>query len=96
MQLCPAVFRAPSVSSAIALTRLKTIVNLGGVAKQMRKLIPLAWRQKKTNYVCIPSSAPTVMEITKWTPTCVHFGNISSIMNGISRNITRFMKTSPT
>jgi len=62
----------------------------------MRKLIPLASRQKKANYVCISSSAPTVMEITKQTPTCVRFGNIGSIMNGISRNITRSMKTGQT
>ena len=80
----------------MALTRLKTIINSDGVAKQIRKLIPLTLRQKKANHVYIPSSASTVVEITKWTLTCVCFGNIGSITNGISRNITRSVKTSPT
>ena len=41
---CYAISRAPSVLSAMALTRLKTIVNSGSVARQMRRLIPLTLR----------------------------------------------------
>ena len=96
MQLYPTMSRALSISSAMALIRLKTIINSGGVAKQIIKLTSLILRQKKMNHVCIPLSALTVVEITKWTPTYVCFGNIGSITNGTSRNITRSVKTSPT
>jgi len=44
MLSCHAVFRAPGVSSSMALTRLKTIVNMDGVTRQIRRLIPLALR----------------------------------------------------
>ena len=36
-----AIFRALGVSSTMALTRLKTIINMDSVARQMRRLIPL-------------------------------------------------------
>jgi len=38
--LCHTILRAPNVSSAMALTSLKTINNLGGVVRWIRKLIP--------------------------------------------------------
>ena len=94
--LCHAVSRTPSVSNAMALTRLKTIVNLGGGARQMRKLIFLTLKQKQVLCTHIHSSAPIVTEITKWTLTYVHSGSIGSIMNGISRNILRSVKTDQT
>jgi len=96
MQLCPAISRAPSVSSVIVLIRLKIIINSGGAVKQMRKQILLTSRQKKANFVHIHSSAPIVVEITKWTPTYVCSRGIDSIANGISRNIKKFMKTDQT
>jgi len=36
-----AISRAPGASSAVALTRLKTIINMDGVVRRMRRLIPL-------------------------------------------------------
>jgi len=93
MQLCPAISRAPSASSATALIKLKIIVNSCGIIKQMRKQILLTSRQKKVNLVYIHSSAPIVVEITKQTLTYVHSRDIGFIVNGISRNIKKSMKT---
>jgi len=89
MQLYLAKSKALSVSSAMTLTNLKTIINLGGAAKQTRQPILPVLKQKKTNYVCICSSAPITIEITRQTPTYVCSGNIDSIENSTSRNITR-------
>jgi len=93
MQLYPAISRAPDVSSVMAFIRLRTTVNLGGVAKQMRKSIPSTLRQKKVNHVHIHPGAPTVMEIIKWTPIYVCSGGIGSITNDILRNTMRSVKT---
>jgi len=95
MQQCPVKSKALSASNATALTRQKTITNLGGAAKQTRKKTLLTLRQKKTNYVCIYSRAPIVVEITRQTSTCICSGSIGSIANGTSRNIMRSMKTGP-
>jgi len=93
---CYTVSRAPGVSSVIALTRLKTIINTDGVARQMRRLIPLTSRQKQALCAHLLSNAPIVAEITKQTQTYVYSGSISSIMNGILRNMPRSIKTDPT
>ena len=96
MLLYHAISRAPSTPSAMALTRLKTIINLGGVTRQMKRLIPLASRQKQMLCAHIHSSAPIVIEITKWTQTYVHSRSIGSIMNGMLRNMLRSVKTDQT
>jgi len=70
------------VSSITALTSLKTTINLDGAAKQTRKLILPALKQKQVNHVHIYSSAPIAIEITRWTPTCICSGNIGLIENG--------------
>ena len=80
----------------MALTRLKTIVNMDGVARQMRRLILLALKQKQVLYAHILSNAPIVTEITRQTQTYVCSESIGSIMNGMSRNTPRSMKTDPT
>jgi len=43
--------------NAIVPTSLKTTVNLGGVARLMKRLTLLNWRQRKGSYVLIYSSA---------------------------------------
>ena len=93
MRLCPAISSDPSASNIMALTRLRTTINLGGVAKQMRRLIPLTLRQKKVNYVHTCLSALTIMEIIKQTPIYIRSGGIDSIISGTSRSIMRSMKT---
>jgi len=80
----------------MALTRLKTIINTDGVARQMRRLIPLTLKQKQALCAHILSNAPIVMEITKQTQTYVCSGSIGSIVNGMLRNMLRSMKTDPT
>jgi len=93
MQLCPVVSSDPNASNAIALTRLRTTINLGGVAKQMRRLIPFILRQKKANYIHICLSAPAVMEIIKQTSIYVCSGDIGFIVSSISRSTMRSVKT---
>jgi len=80
----------------MTLTRLKTIINTDGVARRIRRLIPLASKQKQVLYAHILSNALIVVEITKQTQTYVHSGSIGSIMNGMSRNTLRSMKTDST
>ena len=81
------------MSNVMALTRLRTTINLGSVAKRIRRSIPLALRQKKVDHVHICLSALTVMEIIKWTPIYVCSRGIGSITSGISRSTMRSMKT---
>ena len=59
------ISRALGMSSAIALTRLKTIVNTDGVARWMRRLISLTSKWKQALHAHILSNAPIVVEITK-------------------------------
>jgi len=70
------------VSNVIALTSWSTIENLDGVAKPMLKLTHLGWKQRRANPALTRSNAPTAKEITKPTPTFVHFGDTTSIGNG--------------
>jgi len=81
------------VSSAMALTRLRTTVNLHGVTKQTKRSILLVSRQKKVSCVHICSSAQIVMVITKLTLICVHSGSIDSIMSGTLKSTMRSVKT---
>jgi len=80
------------MSNTMALTRLRTTINLGDVAKQTRRSILLTLRQKKTNYVHTHLSAPTVVEIIKQTPIYVCSRGIGSITSGISRSTMRSVK----
>jgi len=96
MQPCYAILKAPNVSSAMAPTSLKTIDNLGDVARRIRKLTSLASKQKKTICAHILSSVSTVAEITKWTQTYVCSGNIGSIVNDMSKSMPRPVKTGQT
>jgi len=59
----------------------------------MRKSIPLALRQKKTNHVHTCLSTPTVVEIIKQTPIYVCSGDIGSIASGTSRSTMRSVET---
>ena len=62
----------------------------------MRRVIPLVSKQKQVLYAHILSNALIGVEITKQTQTYVRSGNIGSIMNGMSRNTLRSMKTDST
>ena len=62
----------------------------------MRRLIPLVSKQKQVLHAHILSNALIGVEITKQTQTYVHSGDIDSIMNGMSRNTLRSMKTDST
>jgi len=93
---CHVISRASDASSAIALTRLKTIVNTDGITRQMRRLIPLASKRKQMLHAHILLNAPIVVEITKWTQTYVCSRSIGSIVNSMSRNTLRSVKTDPT
>jgi len=94
MQLCSTIFRDPL--SAIDLINLKIIANLGGVAKQMKKLTPLNSRLRRVNLALTSSSTPTVVETIRQIPISIYSGRIGSIANGTSRNTIRSMKTDQT
>jgi len=64
-QLSHVEFKNQNVSNAMVPTSLKTIANLGGVARQMTRSTLQGWKQRKENHVLIHSNAQTVKEITK-------------------------------
>jgi len=68
-------------------------MNLDGVARQTRRQILHALKQRKGSCVCICSNAPIVRAITKWIQIYVHSGDIGLTGNGIRRNMLRSMKT---
>ena len=88
-----AEYKDLSVSNAMVLTNQKTIPNLDGTARQMKKQTPLDLKQKKGNCVHTCSNIWTVGETTKPTQINVHSGDISSTKSGNRRNTLRFMKT---
>ena len=53
------------MSSAIVLTNRKTIDSLSGTAKQMKKPILYALKQKKMNHAHIYSDTPIAIAITR-------------------------------
>ena len=93
---CYAISRAPSVLSAMALTRLKTIINTDSITRWIQRLISLTLKWKQALHAHILSNAPIVIEITKWTQTYVHSRSIGSIMYGMLRNMLRSVKTDQT
>jgi len=90
---CLVEFKDQSTSSVIDLTNPKIIINLGGAAKPMKKQTHHILKQKKMNHVCMFSNALTAMAIIRRTLTFVHSGNTGSTVNGITKNISRSMKT---
>jgi len=56
---------------------------LPGVVKLTRRLIPLNLRQRRENYVSIPSSVPTAKVIIKPIQMNVPSGSTDLIKNGI-------------
>ena len=88
-----AEYKDLSVSNATVLTNQKTIVNLGGVARQMKKQTLLDSKQRKENHAHTCSSVQTVGETTKLTQISVRSGGIDSIENGSRKNTPRSMKT---
>ena len=93
MWLFLAESKVPSVLSVMALTNPKTTVNLGDVARLMRRWTLLASRQRKANHAHTLSNALIAGRTTKLTPTNVHSGDTNSTENGNKRNMLRSMKT---
>jgi len=93
MRYSLAEYKDLSVSNATVLTSWKTIMNLGGVARQTRKQILLDLRQRRVNHVCTHSSVQIVRGTTKLTQISVYSGGIDSTESGSRRNIPRSMKT---
>jgi len=79
----------------MALTNMKTTDNLVGITKQMTRSTYLVLKPRKANHVHMYSNVPTVMKITRWTPTNVCFGSISLTTNGTTIKLSRSMKTEP-
>jgi len=75
------------------LTSQRITTNSDSAAKRMIKLILYTSKPKKANYVYTPSNVRTAMESIKQTQQHVRSGKISSIKNGIKRNIQRSVKT---
>jgi len=88
-------FKNQNISNAMVSTSLKTIANLGGVARQMTRSTLQGCKQRKENYVLIHSNAQTVEEITKQIPTNVRFGDTGLIGSGNKKNMLRSMITDP-
>ena len=86
-------FRVPNMSNVIACTSPKTIVNLVGVAKSMKKQTYCTLKLEKMNYVCIHSSVQIVEVVTRQTLIYICFESTSSIINGIRKSISRSVKT---
>ena len=93
MQPFLAKSKVPSVSSAMVYTNLRTTMNSGGAAKQMRRQTHLISRQRMANHALTCSNALIVRAITKPTPTSAHSGGINSIENSTKRNMPRSVTT---
>jgi len=92
MQHSLAEYKDLSVSNAMVLTNHKTIVNLDGAARQMKKQTPLNLKQRKWNHVHTCSNIQTVRETTKLTQINVRSRGIGSTKSGNRRNTLRSMK----
>jgi len=64
--LCLAKFKDLSALNAMACINPKTIVNLVGVAKPMKRPTYHVLKQKKANCVSTSSSVLIAVEITRW------------------------------
>ena len=92
-QLSHVEFKKQNASNAMVPTSLKTIVNSGGVARQMTRSTIRGWKQRKENCVFIHSNAWTVKEITKQIPTNVCFGDTGLIRSSNKKNMLRSVIT---
>ena len=92
MQSSLAKSKAPSMSSAMVHTNLRTTENLGGAAKQMKRQTLCALRLRRAIHALTRSNALIVEAITKLTPTSAHSGGIDSTENDTKRNTTRSVK----
>jgi len=61
----------------------------------MTRLIHQGWKQRRGSHALILSSAQTVEEITKRTPTYVCSGDTGSTENSNKENTLRSVKTDP-
>ena len=93
MPLCHAEFKDQNVSNAIVHINPKTTTNSVGVAKLIKRPTHHALKWKKVNYTCISSNVQTAKVIIRWILTYVCSGNIGSTRNGITKRISRFVKT---
>jgi len=76
-------------------TSQKTIVNLDGAVRKIRRqtLCTSKWKEKSCVYTC--SNTPTVGVITKLIQISVHSGDIGLTESGTRKNILRSMRTDP-
>ena len=88
-----AEFKDPSVSNTIVHINMKTTINLISTAKPMKEPTYLASKLKKVNHAYISSSVLITMAITRHILIYVHSGNIGSTENGITKSISRSVKT---
>ena len=88
-----AEFKDPSVSNTIVHINMKTTINLVSTAKPMKEPTYLASKLKKVNHAYISSSVLITMAITRHILIYVHSGNIGSTENGITKSISRSVKT---
>jgi len=84
-------FRESNVSSVIVPTNWSIIVNLHGVAKQMKRPILWNWKPRKISHTLISSNVWIVKVNIKWTQIHVLFGNIILTRIGIIRNNRNFV-----
>ena len=93
MQHSLAEYKDLSASNTMVLTNWKTIANLDGIARRMKKQTPLDLKQRKGNHVHTCSNVRTVGETTKLTQINVHSGGIGLTKSGNRRNMLRSIKT---
>jgi len=94
-QLSCAKFKNQNASNATVSTNQKTTMNSDGAARQMTRLTHWGWKQRRGSHALILSSAQTIKEITKRTPTNVCSGDTGSTENGNKENMLRSVKTDP-
>ena len=71
------------MSNVVALTNLYIIDNLPGIVKLMKRLAPLDSRQRRGNYIPIPSSVPTTKIIIKQIQMNISSSSTNLTENGI-------------
>jgi len=90
---CHVGFREQDVSNAMALTSQNITESSVGAVKLTIKSTHQDSKPRGANLALIHSNAPIVKETTKLTPFNVHFGDIVSIVSGMSKSILRSVRT---
>ena len=85
-------FKVQDVSNVVALTNLYIIVNFLGVVKLTIRLTSLDSRQRRENYISIPSSVLTVKIIIKSIQMNAPSNSTDSTENCIQRNTLKYTK----